>query len=304
MKILILGSSGFIGQALAQHLCKLGHHVVGVSRFNIESGVDHEVIECTINNTSEYYSDILSSDIIFHLASDTTPSISIDKPSLEGINNILPTLSFLEALQDSKATLVYISSGGMLYAPTQNKYANENSPIRITSNYAAGKITIESFIEAYSVRTNNKAIILRPSNIYGPGQLPKRKFGLIPTVFSTILTNKTFEVWGSGEIKKNFLYIDDFISLCTCIVQTPDIAENFSIFNAGSDQVVSINNIIGLAESISGVTLKKIIKPSRNIDTNSTTLSSKKALDIYNWKANTTIEAGMKSTWEWMRQKK
>ena len=76
-------------------------------------------------------------------------------------------------MQASKAQLVYVSTGGVLYSPDETNCAIETSPLQITSNYAACKIAIEGFIQAYAHTTGNHAVILRPTNVYGPGQYPK-----------------------------------------------------------------------------------------------------------------------------------
>ncbi len=301
MKILVLGSTGFIGSALVNRLLQDGHEVVGVTRYNaLGSRARYEIIESTLNNIDEYYPHITSADAVFHLASDTTPSTSIDRPSIEGVNNILPTLAFLEAMQHSRARLIYVSTGGVIYG-SGDGMVDETAPLRITSNYAAGKVAIESFIQAYTNKTGNQAVILRPSNIYGPGQFPKRKFGLIPTVFSALMTGSTFELWGSGEIEKNFVYIDDFTELCRAIVTSQGNHPLCAIYNAGADTSTSINRIIQLAEKAAGKRLALKQVSSRNIDAKSLTLNSHKAFETYQWKAGTPIETGMNNTWQWIR---
>ena len=101
---------------------------------------------------------------------------------LEYFVNLLPTLRFLESLQKfPKVPLVYLSSGGAVYQPIESGGLKESSRAEPPSYYGAGKIAIENFINAFACQHNGRALILRPSNFYGPGQHFRRGFGITCT---------------------------------------------------------------------------------------------------------------------------
>ena len=90
-------------------------------------------------------------------------------------------MEVLEEFQDT--LLVYLSSGGAVYGDTFEEFNTENLPLKPLSYYGAGKAAVEKFLLAYQSQTGNKILILRPSNLYGPGQNIREGFGIIPAVF-------------------------------------------------------------------------------------------------------------------------
>ncbi len=86
----------------------------------------------------------------------------------------------------------------------------ESSSIAPRSYYGAAKCAVEHLFRAYHAQTGHTVLIVRPPNIYGPGQLPKRQFGIVPTLMRCAQDGTEFEIWGDGSTIRDFLYIDDF----------------------------------------------------------------------------------------------
>lgn len=304
MKILIIGGSGFIGKSLCSRLCNSGLYVTTISRSPIPAlHKRHKHEDLTLDNTHEIKKLVKSASYIFHLASDTTPGSSKLQPSLEANNNIFPTFRLLELLQDIKSPpIIYCSSGGAIYNTNASSPYDESSQLKPISYYGAGKLAIENFFSAYSHQTKNPAIILRPSNVYGPGQRTKKQFGVIPTIFNSISKNLPFEIWGSGEDIRDYIYIEDFLDLCFLIIQRKWERETLETYNVGSGIGHSIIDICNISEKTSKKKLNKIFMPSRGIDNPITILNCKKATSEFNWKAKTPLKKGLESTWSWIER--
>lgn len=305
MNIVILGGSGFIGKALAQHYSHGGHQTITVSRSPLATlNSFHTHYDITLDNHRFLTPLLADADVIFHLASDSTPSSSKLQPTLEGVNNLVPTLALLESLQStSQALLVFISSGGAIYNHREARAPyQESSSAQPMSYYGAGKLAIENFIAAYTHQTGNSAIIIRPSNVYGPGQIPKKQFGIVPTLFQALQNQQEFQIWGNGKTIRDYLYISDFVNLCEKISLTEWPASTLKTYNAGSGKGYSILEIIGVIESLAGKQLNKIFYDARSIDIPAVVLNSHAAKRDFKWEASVDLHVGLRKSWEWYTQ--
>ncbi len=304
-KILIVGASGFVGRRLAAALSGDGHQVIALARRTPapEYPARIEVVTASLDNSAEVEALLKNCSAVFHVASDSTPGTTASQPALEAGLNIVPTLRLLESLQKfPEVPLIYLSSGGAVYAPLSNDPLVEESNVQPVSYYGAGKVAIEKFINAMVSQHGGRALILRPSNIYGPGQHFRRGFGLIPTLFQHTQNGETLNIWGDGEVVRDYLFIDDFLMLCLAIANSRFAFAQFEICNAGSGIGCSVNQLCREVEKVTGRTLERNYLPSRRIDLQRIVLDSKKAERLFNWQANTSLTSGLSQSWTWFEQ--
>ena len=304
-KIVLIGASGFLGRNLAKNF-RDDFEVIGVGRSPVPAAVERE-LGCEYRDLTlddQQMKEVLNgADFVFHLATDTTPGSSRLQPSLEGMNNLLPSLKLLETLQAvSSGHLIYLSSGGAIYGSGSETPANgfsEEAAVSSPSYYGAAKLAFEAFIAAYCLQTGNAATLLRPSNIYGPGQIAKKGFGIVPTLFNCMRKNEQFTVWGDGTAIRDYLFIDDFASLCRKIVESSREIDKCQIINAGSSQGVSISKLCSTIEEITGRHLRVQYKPQRNVDISRVVLDNRRARSLFEWRPETQLETGLVQTWSW-----
>ena len=304
-KVLILGGGGFIGSCLARRLCHKGHevHIITPRPF------DPQPFELSEGNFSLHYGSMDNPSLpkrvlprcntIIHLASATTPTDSDKNPIYEVEKNLMPTVKFLELIQQWAGNLkfIFISSGGAIYTPREEKPITENQALHPKSYYGAGKIAIESFLKAYAGIHNMDTVILRPSNLYGPGQPLKAGFGLIRTMLAHIQDRTTMEIWGDGEIVRDFVYIDDMITLLDRIIETPDLS---GTYNVGFCQGYSINQVKEIVEDVTGRTLKAEYINKRKVDIHKVVIDSKKLRHTTGWHPVVPLKLGISHTWNWL----
>ncbi len=300
MKSVILGGSGFLGHRLTQSLCDRGEEVLTVSRSPLRPvGPGHRHRDITLDDRRALSALLDDADFVFHLASDTTPGVSRLQPALEVNNNLLPLAGLLECLQgNGKPMLVYISSGGAIYDATEGSLT-ESSATSPASYYGAGKLAAEALIQAYQQQTGHRALILRPANIFGPGQVPKKQFGIVPTLCACLLNNTPFTLWGDGSAVRDYLYIDDFLSLCEKIVSHAWPAATLETLNVGSGQGHSILSLCQLLEQVSGRQLTIESMPPRGVDIQSVVLDCARVQALLGWQATTDLSSGLEETWRW-----
>jgi UDP-glucose 4-epimerase len=235
---------------------------------------------------------------IVHAASASTPGSSARCPSQESRLNITPSLSFIEALDRLKEFhLIFISSGGTVYGNPATLPASEETQLCPLSPYAAGKIALETFFRVFTKPPAKTLSILRPSNVYGPGQPRRTGFGVIPTMMECLRQGQEMEIWGDGESIRDYLYIDDMVEAIACLI---DIPTDNGVYNVGSGVGFSINEVARIAERISGVQLKITYRAQRRSDVNAIVLDSSRLSRHTRWRSMVAFEQGIARTWRWL----
>jgi UDP-glucose 4-epimerase len=298
--ILVLGASGFVGRHLVRALAEQGERVIAVTRHPFDFGVstfEHVVAE--LRQPEDFAPLVARSRVVVHLATSSTPGSSAGQPITELTDNIYPTLSLLQAMQArSQTNLLYVSSGGSLYASGSENGVSETDAVNPRSYHGAGKIAAEYFIRAWSSQYGGAATVLRPSNLYGPGQPEKEGFGIIPATLGKALRSETLSIWGDGTAVRDYLYIDDFIALCmkTLSLTMPG---GVRVFNASSGAGVSLNELFDLIEGITGKPVPRSYDRGRAVDATRIVMDSSRAREAYGWSASTSLIEGLRQTWRW-----
>jgi UDP-glucose 4-epimerase len=299
-RIVVIGASGFVGQHLVTTLTDAGHEVVALTRTamrNPPSGVRQ--IPGAFDLPEHFRPFVDQASVVVHVAAASTPGSTAGRPVSELRLNLEPTLALIEALQETPdCRLVYLSSGGTLYGNTTDAAATEESQLRPRSYHGAGKVAAEHFIRAWAAQFHGRAVILRPSNLYGPGQTLRSGFGIVPTTFDKLLSGKPLTIWGDGRSVRDFLYIDDFIALCQAVVTSP-MTPGVEVINAGSGAGISIDEVLRTIETVTGKTLIRHYDPTRPVDLLRVTLDISLARARYGWQPATSLAEGLTRSWRW-----
>ncbi|MBE0627724.1 MAG: NAD-dependent epimerase/dehydratase family protein [Burkholderiales bacterium] len=299
--ILMLGAGGFLGSALARRLSRDGCRVYRVMRQPAPPfGQNDSVHPGDISDVALMRELLTRCNTVFHLASATTPGSSARQPSLEAEFNLLPTLRFLDVMQDFPGRrLIFVSSGGALYGNPAIEPAPETHPTTALSYHGAGKIALETFLLTFSRLTGTGLTVLRPSNLYGPAQSLKSGFGLVRTMLQHVKQGTTMQIWGDGETVRDFLYIDDMVQAC-CQVRAQGDAVG-EVFNVGAGNGHSINQIRQLAEKITGRAIDVIYQPQRQVDVTHIVLDCSRIRSKLGWSPAVPLEEGLAITWQWLQ---
>lgn len=300
--ILLIGGTGFVGRALVARLCRKYQEVYVLARNSHDwTGFSNvQSFEASLDDTDLLKKILPRCKVVFHLASETTPGASAMQPSFEAASNLLPSLRFLECLQKyPHILLIYVSSGGAVYGDSIHSPVTEDVALSPLSYYGAGKAALEKFILAFCKQTEGQAIILRPSNFYGPDQPYQQGFGVVPTIFHHILQGKSIQIWGDGETVRDYLYIDDFVDFCVQQLEHFVVGERAATYNIGSGQGTTLNELCLLAEDISGKQIVREYQAARAVDVKNIVLDCSRIQQDYQWKAGTDLRTGLTRAWEW-----
>ena len=228
---------------------------------------------------------------VIHLASATTPGDTVWSPSAEAEASLLPALRFLECLQDfPESRVIFVLTGGALYGNAEG--ANETTLPAPGSYHGAGKVALEAFFSVLGQRRPGGLTILRPSNIYGPGQALRAGFGIIPTLLERARDGGKVTIWGDGSSVRDYLYIDDMVAACRLALAGPS-----GVYNIGAGVGTSLNELIEQVQQITGRMLLVERQPSPRIRCGRIVLDAARAREMLGWGPSVGLREGLRRTW-------
>ncbi len=294
-RVLVVGAAGFIGQHLVRSWTDDGISVCAIVN---QARAEFDPRVRTLGTEASFSTLLADCDAVVWLASGTTPASSAGNPLLELGSNLVPLLGLLHALQASPhCHLIYVSSGGTLYGDVDHP-AEESLAPHPRSYYAAGKASAEHFVEAYCQQYAGRATILRPSNVYGPGQTLHGGFGVVPAAMTCLRDGKPMLLWGDGNSLRDYLYIDDFVSACSKALQVPPNA-GMRAYNICSGEGTSLNDLLAEIELIAGRRLLRDRRAARSVDLHRVLLDSTSIRQDLQWAPATALREGLSKTWRW-----
>lgn len=305
MKYVVLGGNGFIGSYIVDVLLHEGHEVtvydIGTERYreplsnvNYIFGTidDYELIEKTFEGV----------DILIHCVSTTVPITSNQNIKFDIESNLITAVKlFRIACEKNMKRIVYLSSGGAVYGEPESVPIIENSSTDPISSYGIIKLTIEKYLKYFSLNYGIEYNIIRPSNPYGPRQNPYGNQGVISVFLGKIYKGQNLEIWGDGNISKDYIYITD---LADAIYEASVTQEKNQTFNIGSGTGISINDIV---DAIRHVTKKQFVVkyyPTNKFDVQHVCLDIENAKKHLDFKPKIELKSGINKTWEFLKENK
>ena len=304
-KCLVLGGGGFIGSNLVAKLSSLGYEIRvfdlphAQKKYPFETVGNIEWVEGNFTNPVEVESAMRGCSIIFHLISTTLPKTSNDNFSYDIESNLISSVRLLEsAVRHNVRKIIFPSSGGTVYGiPTQVPIP-ETHPTEPISSYGIGKLSIEKYLGLFNHLYGLDYCILRLANPYGEGQKVSTSQGAATIFLHKALRDETIEIWGDGTVTRDYIYISDVIS---AMVSSIKYSGNQRIFNIGSGQGLSLNELIQQIELVLGRSLKCNYQAGRPFDVPSNILMIENAREFLDWHPKVSIVQGLRQTLEWLR---
>ena len=228
---IVTGSTGFIGSHLMRRLQSEGVNVTGLAR---SRGFDILEDDLPLANV----------DHVYHLAGLTFVPRSWEDPVSFHEVNAHGTIRVLDQCRQRGVSITYVSA--FVYGVPNKLPVDEQMPARPDSPYAFSKLAAENacrfFAEAYGARVG----ILRPFNVYGPGQ---NDAFLVPTIVRQVLDPAVKEiVVASLAPRRDFVYIADMVE---ALVRAPALPNALPV-NVGSGRSYSVEDVVRTSLACAG----------------------------------------------------
>jgi len=263
MRALITGGAGFIGSHLAGKLIGSGWEVsviddlstgsmTNIYHLKSEPGFQY-VIDSVMNRPllAELVDDC---DVVFHLAAAVGVRLIVESPIRTLHTNVRATELVLEAASKKKKK-VMITSTSEVYGKSEHIPFQEGGDLVIGPpscgrwSYACSKALDEFLAVAYSRERQVPVVIVRLFNTVGPRQTGM--YGMVlPRFVLQALRNEPITIYGDGTQTRCFGWVGDVVGALVKLAQLP--APDSLVFNIGSDEEVSINELAQIVKEITG----------------------------------------------------
>ena len=305
-KVLVTGVAGFLGSHLSEQLANMGHEVLGVDNMiggykdNVPKNIKFFELDCCDFNKIKPTMENV--DVVYHCAATAHEGLSVFSPYEIGKNNYLASLSVFSAAISNKVKRIIFCSSMARYGSQKFPFT-EDMPASPVDPYAISKVAAEQTLINLCELNNIEWVIAVPHNIIGPRQKYDDPFrNVVSIMINRMLQNKAPIIYGDGEQKRCFSYIDDCLS---CLIPMLDQKNlNKQVINIGPDEeFVTINKIAEICSNITGSNLKPIYKKARPREVKHATCSADKARKFLNYKTKTDLLTGVQKTFDYIKNR-
>ena len=309
--LLITGGAGFIGSHFVNYVLNntTEYKIINLDCLTYASNslniIDerYKFIKANICNKTEVEKVFQENkiDTVINFAAESHVDKSISDPTAFLKTNVIGVQILLDACRNywkelEKNLFIQISTDEV-YGSTQDKeYLNEQAKLNPSNPYSASKASAELLIKAYGNTYNFPYIITRSCNNYGPNQNTEK---LIPKTIKSLLENKDIAIYGNGNNKRNWIFVEDNCNAILEILKTGKVRETYNI----TSEEEKTNNelvqeIIRIYSNYNKTNSEiKYIADRLGHDTQYS-ISSQKIKKTLNWKPTHSLEKGLTTTIE------
>ena len=317
--ILVTGAAGFIGHAVAHRLLVRGERVIGVDIVN--DYYDPALKEARlatfggINNFSFERIDIADAakmaalvrdnkiERVVHLAAQAGVRYSLENPFAYERSNLAGHLSVMEACRHAEGFehLVYASSSSVYgEKPMGGEGFKEDEPATDpVSLYAATKRAGELMSQSYAKLYGFPQTGLRFFTVYGPWGRPDMAYF---SFTEKILKGEAIEVYGDGEMARDFTYIDDIVDGVIGALDNPPARGEHRLLNIGDSHPVGLMEMIETLEKAIGQEAVKVMRPMQPGDVTATYADVSKLHALTGYKPKVMLAEGLEKFAAWYRE--
>lgn len=323
MTILVTGGAGYIGSHVVKMLLERGENVViidNLSRGHKESipkGVSFERADLLdfegLSNSIKKY----SIDAVIHFAAFAYVGESVENPQMYYSNNVVGSFNLINALKENNIDKIVFSSTCSVYGNPLNIPISESETPKPINPYAKTKFIIENILNDYDTAYGLNYAALRYFNAAGDsddsqiGESHDPEPHLIPLVlFAALGRREKIYVYGDDYPTKDGTCIRDYIhvnDLADAHIKALEYLRNngkSTVFNLGTGNGYSVNEIIDTAREITGVHLKAEVVGRRPGDPAELVADNKKAREVLGWIPKYDLDKIIKTAWAWHKNPK
>lgn len=312
--VVVAGGGGFIGGHLVRYLQAHGHsqvRAVDIKPLNewYQVSPEAENLRLDLSTIEACRKALAGSTAVYNLAADMGGMGFIETHKAECMLSVLINTHLLMAAREAGTRRFFFSSSACVYAADKQTDANVTAlreqdayPAMPEDGYGWEKLFSERMCRHFSEDFGIVTRVARYHNVYGPwgtydGGREKAPAAICRKVIEAKRSGRhEIEIWGDGEQTRSFMYIDDCLIGSTRLMDSA-VAEPINI---GSDELVTINRLVDIAEQIGGIKLKRRYKldaPKGVRGRNSDNTLIKARLG---WAPSITLQDGLEKTYRWI----
>ncbi|MBI5297305.1 MAG: SDR family NAD(P)-dependent oxidoreductase [Chloroflexi bacterium] len=310
MKYLVTGGAGFIGSHIVRTLLDQGNEVKILDNFSTgkrENIADFEkkieLIEGDLRDASKVTEAVRDVDVIFHEAAFVSVPQSMDEPQNCFDINVSGTSQLFDAARRAGVKRAVFATSAAVYGDSTEMPLTEETPPRPLSPYAASKRVDEIYGQLYTTSFGLDVVALRYFNVYGPRQRPDSMYAAaVPIFIRRLLDGKGVTIYGDGGQTRDLINVRDVVRANLVAAEHPSAPGQ--IFNICTGIETRIIDLIEVLQDLFPSAPAPAFAPVRAGDIYRSIGSPQKAADLIGFRAQVTLDQGLKEAVEWMRAEK
>jgi UDP-glucose 4-epimerase len=293
---LVTGGAGFIGSHLVDALLAEGRKVVVVddlssgSAERVAAQAELEVVDITDHAALGRVVDAARPQAIFHLAAQSSVTVSVKDPARDCAVNVAGTLNVLEAAARHRAPISFTSTGGALYgneAPLPTPEDRIPAPL---APYGASKLAGEAYVGTWARAKAQEHAVCRLGNVYGPRQSPHGEAGVVAILSLKLWQGERPTLYGQGRPTRDYVHVDD-------VVRALIMASGHGgVFNISTGVETDVASLYAELQRAAGTAIEPQLAPLRDGELERSCLDPSRALSTFGWQAQTALADGLRAT--------
>lgn len=301
-KIYVAGHRGLVGSAILRALDKQGYpHIITRTKAELDLR-DASAVYQFFEQEKPDYVFLAAAKVGGIVANDTYPADFIR-------DNLMIQTNIIEAAHRHQVQKLLFLGSTCIYPklapqPLKEQYLLTGELEATNEAYAIAKIAGIKMCQAYNRQYGTRFISAMPTNLYGPNDdFDLQSSHVLPALLRKISEAKeqnkeVVEIWGSGNPRREFLYVDDMADACIFLMR---FYEENDIINIGVGEDVSIRDLAVLISEVVGYSGQFIFNTERP-DGTPRKLVEVSRLQALGWKADTSLKTGVQATYSWYKQ--
>ena len=301
----VIGASGYIGSKLVNKLTDSGCNVIRSSRRDTITNDDSEFVMAELDSLDFWLNIVEKSDVIIHLAGNTSINVANDNPALDLNSSVVPIYRLIEACKIlRKRPRVVFASTVTAYGFTDNLPVSEATVENPESFYDLHKFFVERQLVLATKLNICDGVSLRLANVYGPSSANSsaNDRGILNKIIGLALAGDIVSLYGGGNYIRDYIYIDDVVD--AFILASISSKSAGEVFNVGSGVGTSVRDAFNAVTQEVYRQTNKIIEMkdmpwpenSPKIDMRNFTASIKKAHTCLGWSPKVSLQTGIATT--------
>lgn len=319
MRVLVTGGAGFQGSNLCRALLDRGDRVTiyntwsersaeNLKRFGLQEAT---VVWGSITDPNGVDKVVRDHDLVCHLAANIHVDESIDDPQSFTTTNVLGTYNVAESCRKQRVPLLHVSScevyGGCPFCPDVSRcqrdhLISEACPLKPQSPYAGSKAGAESLVYAHGITYGMPVLIVRPGNVYGPGQRFGSRGAVIPIFVQKAMRNQQITIYGNGSQGRDFVYVADLIRAYLLLADRFLAGEPVGrVVNIGTGRAVNVRQIAATVVEETASASQVVHGPARPGEVSSFRLDSSRLYGL-GFRFQFSFDEGVRQYVSWCRR--